>query len=215
VPEAKLYKILEAGRSCHGGDLAWSLPTKHGRGWKPGSWHEVGGDLKICNRGLHVTDKPFNWYTWKCEAYEAEADGIVDRQGDKCVAGKVRLVKPVAHPDWWAKAHDFVEREVTEINWLAPDGRPAKHWKIYNGETMAAAWDAAWAAARAAAGAAARAAARDAALYTYTHHVCSDLKLDERHVKHAAERWEVWRKGYGLYGDVGGVLYVYAAKEKR
>lgn len=42
-----------------------------------------------------------------------------------------------------------------------------------------------------------------------------DLNFDgkERYLKHAAERMEVWEKGYGLAGDVNGVLYVYAQAE--
>ena len=35
--------------------------------------------------------------------------------------------------------------------------------------------------------------------------------LDARHLAHAKARMDVWRKGYCLYGDVNGVLYVYAA----
>ncbi len=33
----------------------------------------------------------------------------------------------------------------------------------------------------------------------------------ERYLKHAAERMEVWERGYGLAGDVNGRLFVYAA----
>ncbi|MBK9272828.1 MAG: hypothetical protein IPM48_14680 [Saprospiraceae bacterium] len=60
----KLYKILVDGRSCHGGDLKWSLPTKKGNKWIPGEWHEVKGDLKICERGLHLTKKPLCGTGW-------------------------------------------------------------------------------------------------------------------------------------------------------
>lgn len=38
----KLYKILVDGKSCHGGDLVWSLP----KGKKKGDWHTVDGKTK-------------------------------------------------------------------------------------------------------------------------------------------------------------------------
>lgn len=34
--------------------------------------------------------------------------------------------------------------------------------------------------------------------------------IDASHIAHARARVEVWRKGYALLCDVGGVLYVYA-----
>jgi hypothetical protein len=44
----------------------------------------------------------------------------------------------------------------------------------------------------------------------------SDLKFKDKakHLKHVLARWEVWQKGYGLFCDVDGVLYMYAAKSK-
>jgi hypothetical protein len=163
----KLYKILVNGESSHGGNLKWSLP-KNG---KPGKWNEVKGDLKICNKGLHLTSKPYNWYKWGCTNYEAEAKGIKEWDGDKCVARKVRLLKEVPHPKWWLKAEKFVNTELKEINWLKSDGKPLKKWKVFYGDSwnaaMIAAGDAAMIAARVAAGVAAgdaaMIAARDAA----------------------------------------------------
>ena len=38
-------------------------------------------------------------------------------------------------------------------------------------------------------------------------------KMKKEHVKHIKGRWEVWTKGYGLYCDVNGVLYVYAPEK--
>jgi hypothetical protein len=67
----------------------------------------------------------------------------------------------------------------------------------------AAVWDAAWAAAWAAV----RDAAGDAALTTRCL-IASDL-IDPKHLDHATARMNVWKKGYGLFCDVGGVLYVY------
>ncbi len=160
--------------------MKWSLPTKG----KPGKWHTVKGDLKICEKGIHLTTERFNWYKWGCTAYEAEAKDIVEWEKDKCVARSVRLLKEVKHPKWWTDAEGWIAT-LKDIAWLKPDGKPKKEWKLF--ETRAAAWDAvgaaawaaawdaagaaawdaaraaAWDAARAAAWAAARAAARDAA----------------------------------------------------
>jgi hypothetical protein len=155
----KLYKILENGKSCHGGSLEWDLPKKDGCKWISGKWHEVSGDLSMCQTGLHLTSKPFKWYTWHCECFLAEADGIAGELEDKIVCRKVRLIKPVQHPAWWIKAHEFVEKEIKAITWFQADGKPAKHWKLFEENTLYAAW----AAAGDAAGDAARAAARDAA----------------------------------------------------
>jgi hypothetical protein len=92
----------------------------------------------------------------------------------------------------------------------------------------AAAGDAAWDAARAAAGDVARAAdwdavgaaagdaawdaAWDAALQARII-ICKGLKLDKKHIDHAKARWDVWKRGYGLYCDVNGTLYVYGVKK--
>ena len=190
----KLYKILVDGKSCHGGDLVWSLP----KGKKPGAWHTIEGDLKICSRGIHLTTEPFNWYKWGCTAYEAEAKDITSWEDDKCVVRSARLLKKVTHPKWWTDCEGWVAT-LKNIAWLKPDGKPKKEWKVF--ETRDAA--------RAAAGAAAWDAAWDAALYARSEFVCKDLKIEARHRTHIRARMEVWQKGYGLYCDVNGVLYVY------
>ena len=186
----KLYKILIEGKSCHGGNMIWSLP-KNG---KPGAWHEVKGDLKICEKGIHLTTKPFNWYKWGCTCYEAEAQDIITWEKDKCVARKVRLIKEVKHPKWWADCEGWVNT-LKDIAWLKPDGKPKKEWMLF--ETRTAAWDAAWDA------------AGDASLYSRVIFICDGLKLAEKYRTHIKKRMEVWQKGYGLYGDVNGKLYVY------
>ncbi|MBK9272777.1 MAG: hypothetical protein IPM48_14425 [Saprospiraceae bacterium] len=121
----KLYKILVDGRSCHGGDLKWSLPTKKGNKWIPGEWHEVKGDLKICERGLHLTKKPFMWYRLGCTNYEAEVEDIISWYGDKCVVRRARLLKEVPHPKWWNDVEGWIET-LKSIAWLKPDGKPKK-----------------------------------------------------------------------------------------
>jgi len=79
----------------------------------------------------------------------------------------------------------------------------------------AAAGAAAWAAARDAAWAAARdaawVAAGDAALYA---RVLLTPSVNEKHRKHAEARMEVWRRGYGLYCDANGILYIYGIKKE-
>jgi len=249
----KLYKILVDGKSCHGGDLKWSLP-KNG---KPGKWHKVKGDLTICEKGIHLTTKPFMWYKWGCTCYEAEAKGISDWQDYKCVCSEARLLKVKKYPKWWTDTENWV-KTLKDISWLKPDGKPKKEWMLFETRDAArdaawdaardaarnaardaarnaarnAAWDAAWDAARDAArdaagdaardaarnaawnaawdaaGDAARDAAWDAALYSRGL-VVSDLNLAEKYIVHIKKRMEVWQKGYGLFCDVNGKLYVY------
>jgi len=241
----KLYKILVDGKSCHGGDMVWSLP----KGTKPGEWMTCEGELKICSRGIHLTKEPFRWYKANCELYEAEAKDIQEWENDKCVCRSARLIKKLPHPKWWTDTFKWIDT-LKDIKWLKPDGKPNKEWKLFRTRAAAgnaalnttknAAWDVAWAAAWdvawaagwaaawaaagngawaagwAAAGngagdaawAAAGDVAGDAGLYARIL-VCSDLKLDKKHIEHAKKRMEVWQKGYSLYCDVNGELYVY------
>jgi len=217
----KLYKILVDSKSCHGGDLTWSLPKKDGKKWIPGDWHKV-DTVKICNSGLHLTDKPYTWYKWGCSCYEAEVKGEPIWEDNKCVVGEARLLKVVPHPKWWNDCVGWVNT-LKSIAWLKPDGKPNKEWKLFETRDAArdAAWDVAWNAARNAARDAARDAAwdaawdaarnaaEDAALYSRGIFICDGLKLEKKHTVHLKKRMEVWQKGYGLLCDVDGVLYVY------
>jgi len=54
----------------------------------------------------------------------------------------------------------------------------------------------------------AKEAARDAVLMARLL-VCDGLNLDPKHLQQAKDRWKVWTRGYGLFADVDGVLYVY------
>ena len=121
----------------------------------------------------------------------------------------------------WAAAWDAAWDAARAAAWAAArDAARAAAWAA----ARAAAWDAAraaaWAAARAAAWDAARAAARDvagaaawdAALYAQVVYVCAGLELDPTRIAHARARWDVWQRGYGLVGDVDGVLYVYGVE---
>jgi len=157
-----LYKVLVDGKSCHGGTMEWSLP----QGDAPGEWHRYDGALKICERGIHLTRNPMAWYKHRARIFEAEADGIAEWQGDKCVAQAARLIREVEAPALWARIEKFVDG-IASVQWFKPDGKPDPEWKLFTGDTWdtagAAAWDAARATARAAAWDAARAAAWDAA----------------------------------------------------
>jgi len=51
-------------------------------------------------------------------------------------------------------------------------------------------------------------ASRDAALLAGIH-ACDGLDIAPEHVEHAERRWAVWCAGYGVWCDVGGLLYAY------
>ena len=195
-----LYKVIVAGRSCHGGDLAWSLPTPDGQGgYAPGDWHTVEGD----DRDLQART-----------ALDHRALPVVVAVGRRAVRGRgagdrglgrgqVRLPVGPSPPPGAASGlvgagaagrGGHLARAVADISrvpWFARRGPVDPAWHVFPS--------------RAAAGAA----ARDAALYIVVCHVCADLPLDQAHRDHAAARWAVWQAGYGLFCDVGGVLYVY------
>ena len=107
----KLYKILVGGRSCHGGDLTWSLPVEG----KPGAWHEV-ETVEICQSGLHLTDDPASWWKPGCQIFEAEAEGVegdVSAGDRKVVAKRARLLREVTSAEelsslriWSAGEHE-------------------------------------------------------------------------------------------------------------
>jgi len=243
---APLYKVLKDGKSCNGGTMQWSLPENG----TPGEWLRVEGDLKMCERGIHLTREPFRWWVWGADLYEADAPAIVETRDDKVLVREARLLRLLPKPDWLLRTERFVSDEIPSVPWLKPDGNPLPEWRMHRGKTWDAAGDAARDAARAAAGvaavdaawdaagdaavaatagspgarrllgslteaagAAAGAAARDAALMARLM-VVADLPVDPKHFIHAAARWQVWQKGWGLVCDVNGVLYVYAPEEK-
>ena len=167
MSDKPLYKVLVDGKSCHGGTLKWSLPKNE----TPGDWHSFDGPLRMCERGIHLTESPFSWYKRGCEVYEAEYRGeILHDSGNKACVREARLIREVPFPAPWLRVEKFLNG-IAAVQWFKPDGSPDPEWKLYSGSTWDAARDAAWAAARAAAwaaagaaaGAAARAAARDAA----------------------------------------------------
>jgi hypothetical protein len=208
VTDSPLYKVLVDGKSCHGGQLEWSLPKKRGRGWTPGEWHRYDGKLRICETGIHLTNKPDAWLRPGCEIYRADADGIHEWEGDKCVARAARLLRPEPKPAYWLAVEKFLRDELPTVKWFKPDGKPLPQWKLFT----APAWDAARVAAWNAAEDAAWNAARGAADFCVIERLCADLEIAETHRAHIRARWEVWLKGYAVLCDVGGVLCVYAAE---
>ena len=98
--------------------------------------------------------------------------------------------------------------EITSMKQVPSIRGPIEAARVDAAAARAAAWDAARDAAWDAARDAAWDAARDAALWARVL-VCEGLPISQQHVDHAEARMNVWRKGYGLYCDVNGVLYVY------
>jgi primosomal protein N' len=118
----------------------------------------------------------------------------------------------------WKLNLDVIEEvveEVKRIDYFDMHGEPDPDWNLTPAPSWAAARDAARAAAGAAAGAAAWAAAWDAAwdAALYVQVKLTD-GIDQKHIDHANARMDVWRKGYALYCDVNGKLYVYGVKKE-
>jgi hypothetical protein len=117
----------------------------------------------------------------------------------------------------WDASWDSAGDAAWDAAWdAAGDAAWDAAWDAARGAVRAAAWDAAGDAARgavrAAAGDAAGGSAWDAALMA-RYVICTDLKIDPKHIKHVNDRWEVWKRGYALLCDINGVLYVYGVKK--
>jgi hypothetical protein len=151
------YKVLVDGKSNHGGNLEWDLP-KNG---KPGKWHTVKGEILKCSNGLHLTEKPYEWFKWKCDIYIAEGKGQNKGDESKTAFRSARLIKKIDKPEWLENAEKFV-KEIVNIKWFC-NGKLPKIKKIKMFKTQDAARDAVRAAAGDAAWGAAWEAARDAA----------------------------------------------------
>ena len=94
------YKVLVRGASCHGGSLAWSLPVEKKARWTPGEWHEVTGAIAVCSNGLHLTEKPINWWLTDADVYEAEYEGETDRESERDDKFAVRRCRLLRKLDW-------------------------------------------------------------------------------------------------------------------
>ena len=99
----KLYKTLCNGRSWHGGEHAWSLPTQGADGtWTPGEWTPR-VTPRVCSEGWHLTSEPARW--WSADegvaCFLAEHDGAVSRRDgeDKIACERVRLLRPLTEDE--------------------------------------------------------------------------------------------------------------------
>lgn len=157
----KYYKVLDKhGRSCHGGDAEWSLPTQNDDGtWTPGEWMpEVRGNLEPCANGYHVVtlEQLLDWLGERI--FEVEPGDEIVHEDNKSVTRTCRLTRECT--GWNERtarlfACDCAERVLYLFEARHPDdGRPRKAIEIARRyaegkaavEELAAAEDAAWAA---------------------------------------------------------------------
>jgi hypothetical protein len=92
----KYYKVLDKhGRSCHGGEAEWSLPTRNEDGsWTPGEWMPpVEGDLEPCLNGYHVVsiEQLPRWLSERI--FEVEPGKDVVNDGDEIITRTCRLTR--------------------------------------------------------------------------------------------------------------------------
>ena len=130
---------------------------------------------------------------------------------------------------WWKDTQAWIAKIPKEFD--SKKSIPKKAWKVFEADSWDAAMDAAWDAARDAARDAAWDAARDAAWGTAwvaaraaamdaamdaallaRIKICAGLNIDKKHIKHAEDRWEANKRGFRVWCDVDGVLYVYRKK---
>ncbi|NBW16523.1 MAG: hypothetical protein EBR82_51955, partial [Caulobacteraceae bacterium] len=96
------YKVLVDGKSCHGGNMEWSLPVaiEGTDEFKPGKWMEVKGNIVCCSNGLHLTNKPAEWWVRNATVYLTEYDASKLSKDDtdsrdKFAVHMARLLKPL------------------------------------------------------------------------------------------------------------------------
>jgi hypothetical protein len=94
---SKYYKVLNGNKACSGGSFEYSLPALVNGKWQAGEWHEHTGELRLCNSGFHVTQKPFDWVSDKgYDVYECEIAGECtryDKESEKLACSKIRLLR--------------------------------------------------------------------------------------------------------------------------
>lgn len=88
-PKETFYKVLVGGKSCHGGNLQWSLP----KGKRLGKWHDIAGALAPCRNGLHVTRDPKLWWVNNAEVYAVAIKGERIDSNDKSCVRHARLLR--------------------------------------------------------------------------------------------------------------------------
>jgi len=104
MPGVQLFKILDnEGKSCNGGSLQWSLPTKGDDGeWTPGEWHKMLGPIARCSVGFHLVPAR-NVFAWlgsrDRRIFLAEGDGACDVDSGKAAFTHARLLVEITS-DW-------------------------------------------------------------------------------------------------------------------
>ena len=160
-----------------------------------------------------LTMNPKDW-TLKVDEEKTLPDWFVknrEKADRKCYATLFAYLK-VCHIEEVAEFIDSLKK----IKYLDMHGKPKKEWKVFYGNTWSAADSAAFSAARSAAYSAAYSAARSAALLTRFIIISDLVKKDkelQKHFRHAEAEMEVWKRGWALFTDVNGVLYVYGVKK--
>lgn len=172
---------------------------------------------KPCARGIHLAktiEQAVGYGQFPCVLYEVEPlSEVLGEDETKVRVMKARLVKPIKMPVWVKKTNNFI-KSIAQIPWFKAVKPPLKKWKMFDSRdsAFASAFDSARASAFASARArtydSARDSAYDSALYA-GYCICADLSIDKRHRQHVHDRWEVWKRGWGLRCDINGVLYVY------
>ena len=165
----RYYKALDAqGRSCHGGDLQWSLPTWDGEQWVPGEWMPaIEGGVIACERGYHAAHGEGQLLEWLHErVYVIEsAAPWEDVVGKVVTRGPVRLVEGTAWDDYHARI--FALQCALDVAHQVADDRIydvlAVVWEHAHGTATDDDLASAWASARASAWASARESARASA----------------------------------------------------
>jgi hypothetical protein len=153
------------------------------------------------------------WAAARAAAWAAARDAAWDAAWAAARDAARAAAWAAARDDAWDGAWAAARNAARAAAW---DAARAAAWAAARDDAWDAAGDAAGAAARAAAWAAARDAAWDAAWdasLVARIIICKGLKLDAKHIRYAKARWNVWLKGYGLYCDINGVLYVYAKEQ--
>jgi len=120
-------KVLVDGRSCNGGNFAWSLPRRMTDGsWQPGDWQEYQDSLGMCQSGFHLTNSPGTWMKGKeaAEVYATEHEGalrdengeILVHDGEKIVCRRVRLIRALTRRELEAYnvfySGDFIRQQI-------------------------------------------------------------------------------------------------------
>ena len=94
-------KVLRGGRSWHGGEHAWPLPTRGADGeWTPGEWTPA-VTPSMCSQGWHLTREPALWWGEDTDvgAYLAEWDGAHVEREDKIAVERCRLLRPLTRAE--------------------------------------------------------------------------------------------------------------------